>query len=332
MEKLFVQAPPRAAQIALPPRAVVPVKTFQHQQRAVARGAEEVAEGRERERLVVGKISAHERAGAHVDLAVQAEPRRKRDQLAAGEQALEHTLRLGAVLCVKAGEHGIQILAPCPKRKWMDHDKIDPATGLPVKDENGNTMQERTIITIPRYRVVTVFDVSQTEGKELPSLGVAELYGDVPNYQCIYDRLAAFSPVPVSIEPIAQSGAKGYFSDREQRIVLRSGMSEVQTVKTLMHEIAHAVLHNAERLQETGKKTRGQKEVEAESVAYVVCRHFGIDVSDYSFGYVAGWSRSKELRELHEALNTIRKTAAEIIDAAAVPTREHERKQKIYSH
>ena len=233
---------------------------------------------------------------------------------------------------VKAGEHGIQILAPCPKRKWMDHDKIDPATGLPVKDENGNTMQERTIITIPRYRVVTVFDVSQTEGKELPSLGVAELYGDVPNYQCIYDRLVAFSPVPVSIEPIAQSGAKGYFSDREQRIVLRSGMSEVQTVKTLMHEIAHAVLHNAERLQETGKKTRGQKEVEAESVAYVVCRHFGIDVSDYSFGYVAGWSRSKELRELHEALNTIRKTAAEIIDAAAVPTREHERKQKIYSH
>lgn len=181
---------------------------------------------------------------------------------------------------VKAGEHGIQILAPCPKRKWMDHDKIDPATGLPVKDENGNTMQERTIITIPRYRVVTVFDVSQTEGKELPSLGVAELYGDVPNYQCIYDRLVAFSPVPVSIEPIAQSGAKGYFSDREQRIVLRSGMSEVQTVKTLMHEIAHAVLHNAERLQETGKKTRGQKEVEAESVAYVVCRHFGIDVSD----------------------------------------------------
>ena len=85
---------------------------------------------------------------------------------------------------VKAGEHGIQILAPCPKRKWMDHDKIDPATGLPVKDENGNTMQERTIITIPRYRVVTVFDVSQTEGKELPSLGVAELYGDVPNYLC----------------------------------------------------------------------------------------------------------------------------------------------------
>lgn len=155
---------------------------------------------------------------------------------------------------VKAGEHGIQILAPCPKRKWMDHDKIDPATGLPVKDENGNTMQERTIITIPRYRVVTVFDVSQTEGKELPSLGVAELYGDVPNYQCIYDRLVAFSPVPVSIEPIAQSGAKGYFSDREQRIVLRSGMSEVQTVKTLMHEIAHAVLHNAERLQETGKR------------------------------------------------------------------------------
>ena len=233
---------------------------------------------------------------------------------------------------VKAGEHGIQILAPCPKRKWMDHDKIDPTTGLPVKDENGNTMQERTIITIPRYRVVTVFDVSQTEGKELPSLGAVELYGDVPDYRCIYDRLVAFSPVPVSVEPILQSGAKGYFSDREQRIVLRSGMSEVQTVKTLSHEIAHAVLHNAERLQETGKKTRGQKEVEAESIAYVVCRHFGIDTSDYSFGYVAGWSRSKELRELHDALNTIRKTAAEIIDAATTPAREHERKQKTYSH
>ena len=116
MEKLFVQAPPRAAQIALPPRAVVPVKTFQHQQRTVARGAEEVAEGRERERLVVGKLSAHERAGAHVDLAVQAEPRRKRDQLAAGEQALEHTLRLGAVLCVKAGEHAVRALGTQVRR------------------------------------------------------------------------------------------------------------------------------------------------------------------------------------------------------------------------
>ena len=116
MEKLFVQTPSRAAQIALPPRAAVPVKTFEHQQRTVARGAEEVAEGRERERLVVGKISAHERAGAHVDLAVQAEPRRKRDQLAAGEQALEHTLRLGAVLCVKAGEHAVRALGTQVRR------------------------------------------------------------------------------------------------------------------------------------------------------------------------------------------------------------------------
>lgn len=126
--------------------------------------------------------------------------------------------------------------------------------------------------------------------------------------------------------------AKGYFSGKEQRIVIRSGMSEVQTFKTLTHEIAHAMLHDTSHTPDAGKKSRREKEVEAESVAYVVCQHFGIDTSDYSFGYVAGWSKGKELRELHAALNTIRKTAAEIIDAAATPTREHEREQKTYSH
>ncbi len=229
---------------------------------------------------------------------------------------------------VRKGERGIQILAPCPKRKWIDRDKIDAQTGQPVKDEDGNPVRESEIITIPRYRVVTVFDVSQTEGRELPALCADELTGEVGDYRRIYDRLTAFSPVPVSIEPIQGANAKGYFSTAEQRIVLRPGMSEAQTVKTLTHEIAHAMLHNADRLRENGKKARGEKEVEAESVAFVVCRHFGIDTSDYSFGYVAGWSVGKELRELHDALNTIRKTAAEIIDAVEPPARERGREEK----
>lgn len=233
---------------------------------------------------------------------------------------------------VKAGEHGIQILAPCPKRKWLDCAKLDPLTGQPVKDENGNTVRENTLITIPRYRAVTVFDISQTEGPSLPSLCVDELHGEVGDYRRIYERLTALSPVPVEVEPMLHTTAKGYFSGKEQRIVIRSGMSEVQTVKTLTHEIAHAMLHDTSHTPDAGKKSRREKEVEAESVAYVVCQHFGIDTSDYSFGYVAGWSKGKELRELHAALNTIRKTAAEIIDAVEPPVRERERSPKGFEH
>ena len=220
---------------------------------------------------------------------------------------------------VKAGEHGIQILAPCPKRKWMDHDKIDPATGLPVKDENGNTMQERTIITIPRYRVVTVFDVSQTEGKELPTLGIRELTGDVAQYARIIAAVTDLAPVPVRYDvAILQGASKGCYSHLEQCIYIRPDMSQTQTLKTLIHETAHSMLHAAtvENGEITGtvKKDRHTREVEAESIAYVVCRHFGIDTAEYSFGYIAGWSKDRELPELRSALECIRSTAAGLID------------------
>ena len=220
---------------------------------------------------------------------------------------------------VKAGEHGIQILAPCPKRKWMDHDKIDPATGLPVKDENGNTMQERTIITIPRYRVVTVFDVSQTEGKELPTLGIRELTGDVAQYDRIIAAVTDLAPVPVRYDvAILQGTSKGCYSHLEQCIYIRPDMSQTQTLKTLIHETAHSMLHAATvengEITETVKKDRHTREVEAESIAYVVCRHFGIDTAEYSFGYIAGWSKDRELPELRSALECIRSTAAGLID------------------
>ena len=159
-----------------------------------------------------------------------------------------------------------------------------------------------------------VFDVSQTEGRELPSLGVDELTGDVPNYDAMFSAVEAISPVPVEFRPA--SAAKGCFNHLERKIYVNEGMSQVQTLKTLIHETAHALLHDSLVLDdEIPKKDRHTKEVEAESIAYVVCQHFGIDTSDYSFPYVTGWSRGKELPELKASLECISRTAAEMIDS-----------------
>lgn len=213
---------------------------------------------------------------------------------------------------VKRGEKGIKILAPCPYKRIVEPEQTDEDDG-----QQGDTLT----IKYMRFKVATVFDVSQTEGRELPALGVDELTGDVPGYAEFYDRLAKYSPVPIEVEPIPGE-AKGYFSAQEQRIVLRPGMSQVQTLKTLVHEIAHSKLHDPEQVKPEEQKGRGQKEVEAESVAFVVCQHFGINTSDYSFGYVAGWSKGKELAELKASLDTIRTTAAEIINTIQPPERE----------
>lgn len=186
-----------------------------------------------------------------------------------------------------------------------------------------------------RFKVATVFDISQTEGRELPNIGVSELNGEVTDFPAIYDRLASLSPLPVEQEEIPGT-AKGYTSFVEQRIVLRPGMSQAQTIKTLVHEIAHAKLHDPDLLSKEQRKARREKEVEAESVAYVVCQHFGLDTAEYSFGYVAGWSRGQELAELKASLDRIHSTAGEIISAIQPPekqvTQEHTPQEQTLRH
>lgn len=199
---------------------------------------------------------------------------------------------------VKKGETGIKIIAPCPFKITVE--------------EDGQEVEK----TIPSYRAVTVFDVSQTEGKPLPDIGPDEIIGDVAGYGKLFNVLENVSPVPVSFEDI-KTGAQGYYSNEEKRIALLDGMSELQTVKTFIHEIAHAKLHdvNLEQPLETAyRPDRNTREIEAESIAYTVCTHYGLDTSDYSFGYIAGWSSGKELKELKGSLELIRETAAEIID------------------
>ena len=273
---------------------------------------------------------------------------------------------------VMKGEKGIRILAPAPYKTQMEMEKIDPKTQKPVLDADGKPVTEMVEVMRPAFKVVSVFDVSQTEGKELPDIVVDELKGTVENYTAFFEALRQISPVPIGFEDIS-GGAKGYYHLEDRRIAIQKGMSEIQTVKTAIHEIAHAKLHAlaqpepepkwklvmvseggtthdyrtgfeseadalaaAEaddwryvdenrfewRLEVTEdlseiqaqKKDRHTKEVEAESVAYTVCQRYGIETSDYSFGYIAGWSSGKETKELKSSLDTIRKTAAEMIE------------------
>ena len=217
---------------------------------------------------------------------------------------------------VMKGEKGIKILAPAPYKTQEEREKIDPVTQKPVIGADGKTVTETVEVLRPAFKVVSVFDVSQTDGKELPDIIVDELKGTVENYEAFFDALRQESPVPISFEDIP-GGAKGFFSPVESRIAIQEGMSEIQTVKTAIHEIAHAKLHAVkpdEKAAPEDKKDRHTKEVEAESVAYTVCQRYGIETSDYSFGYIAGWSSGKETKELKSSLDTIRKTAAEMIE------------------
>ncbi len=214
---------------------------------------------------------------------------------------------------VNKGERGIRILAPSPYKIKEEQEKIDPVTNEPVLDRDGMPVVEEVEIKIPAFRVVTVFDYSQTDGKELPGLGVSELHGNVERYRDFMEALARVSPVPIRYEGM-EGDRKGYFIDLNHPIAIKEGMGEVQTAKTGVHEVAHAKLHGKEVEQETGiAKDRETKEVEAESIAYTVCQHFGIDTSDYSFGYIVGWSSGKEMPELKSSLDTIRRTSSELI-------------------
>lgn len=200
---------------------------------------------------------------------------------------------------VRKGEKGLTILAPCPHKMKKE-----------VEDENGN--KEVKEIKWNTYRAVSVFDISQTDGEEVPKLA-SELTDSVENFTELFDKLTSLSPVPVGFEEI-KTGAKGYFSHDEKRIAIKEGMAEQQTIKTLIHEIGHAILHD----RETGEEKEADKntrEVQAESIAYVVCSSLGLDTSDYSFGYVASWSGGKEVKELTASMEVIKKTSGQIIEA-----------------
>lgn len=218
---------------------------------------------------------------------------------------------------VKRGEHGIKILAPCPYKQQVEREQTGP---------DGKTVTVTEEVTRAAFKPVTVFDVSQTEGEPLPTLGVNELTGDVEHYPDFFEALKQIAPFPVGFETIT-SGAKGYCNYEEQRIAINEGMAEVQNVKTAIHEITHATLHNyyAEKEKEVPpeqRKDQRTREVEAESVAYTVCQHYGIETSDYSFGYIAGWSSDKQTKELKASLTTIRETAAGLITSIDETYRE----------
>ncbi len=219
---------------------------------------------------------------------------------------------------VMKGQKGIKIIAPSPFKIRQEVEKIDPHTQKPIIGKDGKPVTEEKEINIPAYKVVSVFDVSQTEGKELPDIAVDELTGDVDRYKDFFAALEKTSPVPIAFENIG-GGSHGYYHLEDKRIAINEGMSELQTLKTAIHEIAHAKLHdidlNAPKDEQQPRVDRRTREVEAESVAYTVCQHYGLDTSDYSFGYVAGWSSGRELSELKSSLETIRSAAAEIINS-----------------
>ena len=222
---------------------------------------------------------------------------------------------------VKKGEHGITIIAPTPFKKKIEEQKLDPDTKAPILDAEGKAVMEEKEIEIPMFRPVKVFDVSQTDGKPLPELA-SSLSGNVQNYEAFMEALRRSAPVPLSVEPMA-ANMDGYFSPDQQRIAIRAGMSEVQTVSAAVHEIAHSKLHNYAKAQEEAaragdkeppkKKDRNTEEVEAESISYAVCQYYGIQTGENSFGYIANWSQGKELPELRASLETINKAAGELI-------------------
>lgn len=214
---------------------------------------------------------------------------------------------------VKRGEKGIKIIAPVPVKEKRQVEKIDEETQEIVIGIDGQPETETVERILPRFRVTTVFDVSQTEGEPLPTLEVNELVGDVFIYEDFMKGLEEISPVPFQFQEIG-SGAKGYYSNAEKLVAIQTGMSQAQTMKTAVHETAHAIFHDRDVMEENGiTKDRMTKEVEAESVAYVVCNHFGLDTSDYSFNYVAGWSSDKEMPELRSSMDTIRLTSSQLI-------------------
>ncbi len=232
---------------------------------------------------------------------------------------------------VKRGEKGIRILAPAPYKIKEERDKLDPVTGEVMLDKDGMPQTEEVEVKIPAFRAVSVFDVSQTDGEPLPELEAKELLSTVEGYEDFIRAVTHVAPVPIGFEDIPGT-SKGYFNIGENRIAVQEGMSESQTLKTMVHETAHSMLHNKEVNREdilAPAKDRNTKEVEAESIAFTVCNHFGIDTSDYSFGYIAGWSSGKDMKELKSSLDTIRRTSSELITGIEEQLKELQRDREI---
>ena len=221
---------------------------------------------------------------------------------------------------VNKGEKAIKIIAPVLYNKKVEREKRDPKTQMLVVDDEGNPVMEEITIRVPRFKVTPVFDLSQTDGKPLPTL-VHDLYGNVNNYEVFMEAIRRSSPVPVDIVPLNQNDhGDGYYSLSEKHIYLRSGMSQVQTISAAIHEVAHAMLHSKEMMEaekqqnpEAKPKSKAQKEIEAESVSYACCQYYSLETKENSFGYIASWSKNQELPELKASLETINKTASAII-------------------
>ena len=228
---------------------------------------------------------------------------------------------------VKKGEKGIQIIAPAPVKEREEREKIDKDTGLTVLNESGEPEIEVVERVIPRFRVTTVFDYAQTDGEPLPTLEVNELTARVKDYTLLKEAIEQVSPVPIRFGEI-EGNAKGYYSHMDKEICVRADMGESQTIKTMIHEVAHAMLHDSDQMKQRGEgKDQLTKETEAESIAFTVCSALDIDTSDYSFPYVASWASGKELKELKDSMDTIRLTAADFLEKleTAVAERSVER-------
>ena len=231
---------------------------------------------------------------------------------------------------VMKGEQGIKILAPSPYKVSKDIEKIDPDTQQPIIGKDGQPVKERVQVTIPAFKVATVFDVSQTQGEPIPEISKV-LTDDVKDYERFFKAIQEVSPVPIEFRNI-ESGANGYYHLEDKVIAIKEDMSQAQTLKTAIHELSHAMLHDKDSgIEKDSQLDRRTKEVQAESVAYTVCCHYGLDTSDYSFGYIAGWSSEKELDELKNSMNTIRSTASEIIKGIDEKLYRAEQEEKVES-
>ena len=231
---------------------------------------------------------------------------------------------------VMKGEKGICILAPSPYKVSKEVEKIDTNTQQPILGKDGQPIKERVQVTISAYKVTTVFDVSQTQGEPIPEIA-SVLSDDVKEYESFYNAIKKVSPVPIEIRNI-NSGANGYYHLEDKVIVIKEGMSQAQTLKTAIHELSHAKLHDKDTgLEKDSQLDRRTKEVQAESVAFTVCSHYGLDTSEYSFGYIAGWSSDKELDELKKSMDTIRSTASEIIKGIDEELIKSEQEEKVES-
>lgn len=206
------------------------------------------------------------------------------------------------------GEKGITIFAPCPYKVKKPVEVYDSKTGQVKRDIHGKPVTEENEIQYASFKAISIFDISQTEGKPLPELA-EELKGEIPDYKVLMNSIREVAPVPIRFE--SWDGAKkGHYNLGKKEIVIKSGMSDLQTVKTAIHETAHSILHK----DQAHIKDSASMEVEAESIAFVCCQHLGLDTSDYSFGYLAGWSSDKTLPELKSSLQTIQRTSHEVIE------------------